>query len=211
MVPLAILVMASIALAAENNTALPKGGNAGRNDICNGVPITLSVEVEYLQQSLTSTYKRSIITTSTASFRSDYQKIAGSLEVSGTASADVLFAEAEVSTSAKGAFDHVTDQVRQYKKDKHVDQQEKITYNADLTQVLRKKTTSITINGHTASTEETEWMNTAPKNNPRTQEQLDQDAKDYLMENYGDMNKGGQATGTKYTQKTCLITSKYIS
>ena len=211
MVPSAVLVLALIVLAAENGTALLKGEHAAENGICNGIPITLSVEVEYLQQSLKSTFVHSILTTSTASFRSDYEKIAGSFELSGSASADVLFATAEVSASAKGAFERVTNQVEQHKKDKHEEHTTEIKYNEAVTQILRKETLSVTINGHTATTEETTWKNSVPINKALTNKELDQHAKNYLKDNYGDMNKGGQATGTTYKQKTCLVISKYIS
>ena len=208
MAPSTVLVLVLIALfnggnAANNGTPLSNGGNAKENGSCNGTIISLSVKVEFLQRSLTSEFKHTKRTTSTESFRKDYKKIAGSLELG----AKVLF----VSASAKASFDHVTDQVQKNKNNTHVENQEKTTYNKDLTQIFRKTTTSVTINGHTASTEETTWKNSAPINKAPTNKELDQVAKNYLKENYGDMNKGGQATGTTYTEKTCLVISKYIS
>ena len=188
--------------AANNGTASLNGGNAGENGSCNGALISLSVKVEFFQRSLTSEFKRTIKTTSTESFRNDYKKIAGSLELG----AKVLF----VGASAKTSFDYVTNQVQKNRNDSHVDNQEKTTYNQDFTQIFRKTTTSVTINGSTASTEETTWVNSVPKTKALTQDQLDQDAADYLKTEHCDMLEGGQATGHTYTQKTCLVTSRNI-
>jgi len=198
-----VLVLVLIALfnggnAANNGTALLNGGNTEENGSCNGTLVSLSVKVEVLQRSLTSEFTRTIKTTSTESFRNDYKKIAGSLEVGFK----VFFG-----VSAKASFDHVTKQVQKSKNASHVDNQDKKTYNQDLTQIYRKITTSVTINGSMASTEETTWVNTAPTNNPPGQEQLDQQAANYLKKNYCDMNSGGQATGNTYTQERCLVTT----
>lgn len=200
-----VLVLVLIALfnggnAANNGTALINGGNTEENGSCNGTLVSLSVKVEVLQRSLTSEFTRTIRTTSTESFRNDYKKIAGSLELG----AKVFF----VGASAKASFDHVTKQVQKYKNDSHEDNQDKKTYNQALTQIYRKITTSVTINGSMASTEETTWVNTAPTNKPLGQDQLDQQAANYLKKNYCDMNSGGQATGNTYTQERCLVTSK---
>ena len=205
MAPSTVLVLVLIALfnggnAANNGAASLNGGNAGENGSCNGALISLSVEIEYLQRTLTSEFKRTIKTTSTESFRNDYKKIAGSLELG----AKVLF----VGASAKASFDYVTNQVQKNRNDSHVDNQEKTTYNQDFTQIFRKTTTSVTINGSTATTEETEWVDSAPANKPWTQQQLHQQAANDLKNNHGDMNTGGQACGHTYTQERCLVTSK---
>ena len=81
-----VLVLVLIALfnggnAANNGTALLNGGNTEENGSCNGTLVSLSVKVEVLQRSLTSEFTRTIRTTSTESFRNDYKKIAGSLEL----------------------------------------------------------------------------------------------------------------------------------
>ena len=205
MAPSTVLVLVLIALfnggnAANNGTPLSNGGNAKENGSCNGTIISLSVKVEFLQRSLTSEFKHTIRTTSTESFRKDYQKIAGSVELG----AKVLF----VGASAKASFDYVTDQVKKNNSNTHVENQEKTTFNKELTQIYRKTTKSVTINGNTASTEETEWVNTAQTNKPLKQEELDQQATNYLKKNHCDMNTGGQATGNTYTLETCLVTSK---
>ena len=166
------------------------------------IPLSLRVKAEFFEKSVKKASKTEILTTSTSSFRSNYDKLAFSLSSS--------IGYKGFSASAASAFEKVTSSVESFSGTSHRETSKEEEYKPGFLQIERVITTEVTINGKLAKTIEREFVDSVKAEHPESSEQLKQRAKNYINDNFGNLagEEGACLRDNVYTASGCVSQGK---
>ena len=160
------------------------------------VPIDISVNVAYLQQSVVSAYRYNKVIEYSSSFTQSYNRVTASAQ--NNISLLKLF-----SGSAKLAYEHVIESVSRSTKYGEEETSEKTNYNPNFLQIVQIITKAVSINGNTARTISTDFVDSVPTEHPLSSEELTKKAEKFIRYHYGHLQKG-TIDGDTFSEEECV-------
>ena len=153
--------------------------------------LTLHVRVQFYEQSIKegSSYSKSI--KSSKSFKKSLSDVKAAAEFS--ASYKSIF-----SASGSGSYSKLTEDVSNTESYSMTEESANATYQPDFLQIVRETITTLSINGDSASTSESEFVDSVRQENSIGPKELRQRAVDYMKFNFGD-----EAVRNSYTESVC--------
>ena len=153
--------------------------------------LTLHVRVQFYEQSIkeASSYSKSI--KSSKSFKKSLSDVKAAAEFS--ASYKSIF-----SASGSGSYSKLTEDVENTESYSETEKAASTKFNPDFLQIVRETTTTLSINGDSASTSEKRFVDSIPLENTIGPKELRQKAVDYMAFNYGD-----GAVRNTYSESIC--------
>jgi len=158
-------------------------------------PLTLRVEAIYSEQSVTSASRSSKVITASSASKSSMNSLSTSAEVSAGYGA--------FSGSAAASYASVKEDAASSSESRHEESSEKTDFNPDFLQIIQQITRSVTVDGNTATTVTTEFVDSVPLADEKSYSELKQLAETYIADNYGDLDDG-HVTKNKYELETCI-------
>jgi len=162
------------------------------------IPLSLRVKAEFFEKSIKKASKNEILTLSSSSFRSNYDKFGFSL------SRSIGFKG--FSASAAFAFEKVTASSESFSSTTHREKSNEVEYKPGFLQIERVITTEVTINGKLAKTIERELVDSVKVEQHESPEQLKQRGKNYINDNFGNLagEEGACLRDNVYTASGCV-------
>merc|ERR1712106_254221 len=154
------------------------------------VEVILRVEVEFFKQALESSSSYHLDIDSKEEFSKTLNDMSTSASVSG--------GYGGFTASASGSYSKLTEECTSTKSYAENEEELETTFNIGFFQIWRIVKSTLTINRKEGTSTEKRFVDSIPKSEDVTQEQLEQRAKDYMTFNYGD-----KAVGSTFTESAC--------
>jgi len=169
----------------------------------NCTPVSFRVLVEYQQQAMTKAYSRRELTKKTHRMTHALTSLINDNEGCGSLGLKGFSFSASAYNHMRDANNICVNETRAFT-EKIVSREE---YNPNFLQIFEAITTEVTINDmihrHTSS----HYVDSVPKANPKTNEELDVMARQYILNNWGSETRGSivGAAGNIYQEKGCPV------